>query len=289
MRKTYFIIICAASIAIISCKKNRDDSEPTVNFIFKFDSTQERLNNAGVPAGVAAGNKAQSPVFNTMSAHYLELSPDQFTALGGGDVLYKAPETSAGGANAIDFSKAKFAGEGESFLKVALKDLKPGSYNWLRISLAYQNYTIKLNTPVQSLNATVASFIGFNTYIQNFKIKDSSLSVNANKSQGFWAFEASSSGFGIVESGQAPSGATTVPNPLFASSPVPAGSCVVTGKLASPLEIKGNETSGITIVISLSVNNSFEWKDMDGNNTYDPLNGDQVVDMGIRGLIPIIK
>ena len=288
MRKIYLLIICAFPVVIVSCKKD-GNSEPSVNFIFKFDSTQARLSNTGLPAGVAAGNKAQSPVFNTMSAHYLELSPDQFTPLAGGNVLYKAPETTAGGASAIDFSKARFAGEGETFLKIPLKDLKPGSYNWLRISLAYQNYTIKLNTPIQSFNATVASFIGFNTYIENFKIKDSTMNVNANKSQGFWALEASSSGFGIVESGQAPPGATTVPNPIFDSSPVPAGSCVVTGKFSSPLEIKGNETSDITIVISLSVNKSFEWKDMDGNNTYDPLNGDQVVDMGIRGLIPIIK
>ncbi len=120
-------------------------------------------------------------------------------------------------------------------------------------------------------------------------MKDSIVNVNANRDQGYWAFEASSSGFGIVETGQAPPGATTVPNPLFASSPVPAGSCVVTGKFATPLLITGNEKSNITIVISLSVNKSFEWKDMDGNNTYDPLNGDRVVDMGIRGLIPIIQ
>ncbi|MEO6218778.1 MAG: hypothetical protein ABIO81_00010 [Ginsengibacter sp.] len=289
MRKISLIIICVSSFALISCKKNNNSHEPVINFIFKFDSTQQRLNNLGAPAGVASGNKAQSAVFNTMSAHYLELSSDQFTALGGGDVLYKAPETFSGGTNAIDFSQAKFAGEGEIFLSLPLKDLKPGSYNWLRISLAYQNYTVKVNTPVQIINATVASFIGFRTYIQNFKIKDSAVNINANKDQGFWALEASASGFGIVESGQAPPGATTVPNPLFASSPVPVGSCVVTGKFASPFEIKGNETSDITIIISLSVNNSFEWKDMDGNSTYDPLNGDQVVDMGVRGLIPKIQ
>ncbi len=146
-----------------------------------------------------------------------------------------------------------------------------------------------VNASGVAFNATVASFIGFRTYIQNFKVKDSIVQVNANKDQGFWAFEASTSGFGIVESGQAPPGATTVPNPIFASSPVPAGSCVVTGKFAAPFVITGNEKSDITVVISLSTNNSFEWKDMDGNNTYDPLNGDQVVDMGIRGLIPSVK
>ncbi len=292
MQKQIFFIICIFSLTAISCKKDSgadSNNNVQVNFIFKFDSTQERLNNLGAPEGVASGNKAQSPVFNTMSAHYLELTPDQFTALGNGDVLYKAPETTAGGDNAIDFSMSKFAGEEETFLSVPLKDVQPGTYNWIRVSLAYQNFNIKANVSGVTLNATVASFIGFRTYIQNFKVKDSVVNVNANEDQGFWAFEASASGFGVVESGQAPPGATTVPNPLFASSPVPAGSCVVTGKFANPLIITGKENSNINIVISLSVNKSFEWEDMDGNNTYDPLNGDKVTDMGIRGLIPSVQ
>ncbi|MEO8762758.1 MAG: hypothetical protein ABI416_00630 [Ginsengibacter sp.] len=289
MLKPVILSICLFSFALFSCKKKDATASVQVNFIFKFDSTQERLNNIGVPAGVAVGNKAQSPVFNKMSAHYLELTPDQFTLLGSGDVLYKAPETDQGGTSAIDFSKSKFAGDGETFLSVALKDVKPGTYNWLRVSLAYQNYTIKLNAAGLSLYTTVASFIGFRTYVQNFKVKDSVVNVNGNRAQGFWAFEASTAGFGIVDSGQAPPGATTVPNPLFASSPIPPGSCVVTGQFAVPLVISGNETSNINVIISLSTNKSFEWKDMDGNNTYDPLNGDQVVDMGIRGLKPLIQ
>ncbi|MEP6950216.1 MAG: hypothetical protein ABI863_13110 [Ginsengibacter sp.] len=72
MLKTIFFAICIFSIAATSCKKKTVD-DVQVNFIFKFDSIQERLNNLGVPAGVAAGNKAQSPVFNGMSAYYLEL------------------------------------------------------------------------------------------------------------------------------------------------------------------------------------------------------------------------
>src|ERR1017187_6699994 len=245
MLKIAVFTICILSFAAISCKKNTTVNDVQVNFIFKFDSTQERLNNLGVPAGVAPGNKAQSPVFNEMSAHYLELTPDQFTAFGSGDVLYKAPETTLGGDNAIDFSKEKFAGEGQTFLSIPLKDVQPGTYNWLRVSLAYQNYNIKVNASGMSFNATVASFIGFRTYIQNYKVKDSIVNINADKDQGYWAFEASTPGYGILRTGQAPAGATTVPNPLFASSPIPAGSCVVTGEFASPLIISGNETSNI--------------------------------------------
>jgi hypothetical protein len=274
-----------------SCKKN-NDTPPTpitakINFIFKFDSTQARLNAIGQPSTIAAGNAAQSPKFNTMSAHYLELAPNPLTALGAGAVLYHAPEVTTGGATAIDFSKAKFAGNNEIFLSVPVTSFAAGSYTWLRVSLAYQNYNVKVTGLGQTIDATVASFIGYNSYITSHKVKDSTLNVNANKPQGYWAAEGNFLGFGAVQSGQAPAGATTVPNPIFATSPIPAGSCVVTGQFASPLVVTGKETADINIVVSLSTNKSFEWKDITPNGQFNPLDGDQVVDMGIRGLIPI--
>ncbi len=288
MRLTLFIfVIFLTAGTLISCKKS--DPVPMVNFIFKFDSTQARLNNIGQPATIPAGNAAQSPVFNKMSAHYLELAPNALTALGSGAVLYRAAESTAGGANAIDFSKSSFAGNGEVFLRVPLASLPSGTYEWLRVSLAYQNYDIRFRASGFDLTGTVASFIGFNTYIRDYKVKDSTITVNANKAQGYWAFETSIIGFGgIVRSGQAPAGATTVPNPIFTTSPIPAGSCVVTGQFASPLVITGTETADVNIIVSLSTNKSFEWTDPDGNGVFDPLNPvpDQVVDMGIRGLIP---
>ncbi|RYY67241.1 MAG: hypothetical protein EOO13_14795 [Chitinophagaceae bacterium] len=290
MRSTFFCVLVLCSLA--SCKKDEGSPDgPKVNFIFKFDSTQVRLNGQGIPASVPAGHKGQSPRFNSMSAHYLELTGNALTLPGAGQVLYKAPEVTTGGANAIDFSRAKFAGNNQVFLSVPLDQLAAGTYNYLRVSLAYQNYNIWMRASVAAqtftLDATVASFIGFNTYVSSYKIKDSTVTENANKLQGYWAFESSLAGVGgFVSKGQAPPGATTVPNPLFASSPIPPGSCLVTGQFASPLVITGTETSDINIIVSLSTNKSFEWIDADGNATYDPLAGDQVVDMGIRGMIP---
>lgn len=288
--KFSLLAAASASIFFVSCKKeiNNNPSTVKVNFIFKFDSTQVRLNGQGNPVAVPAGHGAQSPRFNTMSAHYLELTPTALTLPGAGAVLYRAEETTAGGDNAIDFSKSKFAGNNEVFLSVPLSQVTAGTYNYLRVSLAYQNYNVYVGTPVGTVDATVASFIGFNTYITNYKIKDSTIAVNMNKKQGYWAVEASAGGFGIVQSGQAPPGATTVPNPLFATSPIPAGSCLVTGGFASPLVITGNETSDINIEVSLSTNKSFEWSETDGNNQYNPMppNNDMVVDMGIRGMVP---
>lgn len=284
----------AAIVAVLFSSCSKDDSgggggtptAPNVNFIFKFDSTQVRLNGSGVPTPVPAGHAAQSPRFNTMSAHYLELTPTATTLPGAGAVLFKAPEVTTGGSLAIDFAQSKFAGPNQTFLSVPLANVPKGTYNYLRVSLAYQNYNVYINAAGQSIDATVAAFIGFNTYLKSYKIKDSTVTVNANKLQGYWAIEGKALGFGFVTSGQAPPGATTVPNPLFASSPIPPGSCLVTGQFMSPLVITGNETADINIIVSLSTNKSFEWISADGNSTYDPAAGDQVIDMGIRGLIP---
>ena len=282
-----FTAIIATSFQ--SCKKDAEVTTitPTYNLIFKyhFDSTQVRLNNFGQPEGIPAGHGAQSPRFNLMSSHYIELASDSLTLLGNGQILYRAPETSIGGGLAIDFDQAVKAGEGQSFFTMPLKSMTAGTYNWLRISLAYQNYDINFRASGFDLSGTLASFIGFNTYITNFKPKDSTVTVNGNRSQGYWAFEIDTLGFTSVTSGQAPG--TTVPNPLSATSPIPAGSCVVTGKFDQPLIITGNETKDIIINVSLSVNNSFEWIDAANDNVFEPP-ADVVVDMGIRGVLPVV-
>jgi len=283
-----FLILASATVTLFcvsSCSKNTDTASTSAQLVlvFKFDSTQQRLNNIGLPDPIPAGHSAQSPFFNSMSAHYVELAPNALTALGNGDVLYKAPEVNNGGANAIDFSKSVMAKEGDVFLSVPISNIKPGNYQYLRVSLAYQNYNIKFNALGQNFTGTVASFIGFDTYISSYKIKDSTIQVNANKLQGYWGFETS---YRVI-TGQALS--TTVPNPIASTSPVPAGSCVVTGAFATPLTITGNETKNIMITVSLSTNKSFEWRDYNGNGVYEPLDRDTVVNMGIRGLIPIVK
>lgn len=259
---------------------------------FKFDSTQARLNAFGQPAPLIAGHGAQSPRFNTMSAHYVEFAPTAWTALGSGDVVYYAPETSAGGANAIDFSQSMHVGDGGTFLDIPLSSLAPGTYEWLRVSLAYQNYDVDFHVDTlgiaMDLTGTIASFIGFNTYIGSFPVKNQWLTVNANKLQGFWAFEVNDPPIPLaITSGQA--AGTTVPNPINASSPIPPGSCVVTGPFSTPLAITGNETADVVITVSLSTNKSFEWTETDGDGIWEPMHGEAVTDMGIRGMVPIVQ
>ena len=299
-------ILCAIAVIalcniLISCQKDSSGALSTAKlvFVFRFDSTQVRLNNIGQSEPIPAGNAGQSPRFNNMSAHYVELAPNMLTGLGKGTVLYMAPETTSGGTRAIDFEKSKPVANGETFLSLPLKDITPGEYEWLRLSLAYQNYDISyhIDTVIagtrirQDLNGTVASFIGYNTYLKNFMIKSQSIPVNGNRKQGYWGFETMVPGAGTTTlTGQAPEGSTTVVNPLFATSPVPQGSCVVTAAFApGKLKITGKETADIVVEVVLSTNKSFEWKEVVQDNKWEPGKGEQVVDMGIRGMIPKIR
>ena len=310
MKKSLLILRVIALFAV-SCSKPEEETGPKLIFKFRFDSTQTRLDNFGNVASMKSGNWGQSPVFQSMSAHYIELASDSITPLGFGSILYIAAEVGADPNNAIDFSKSVFAGNNEAFYSVPLKNIAAGTYKWLRVSLAYQNYDIKvlykndaLPAPYNSmlLDGRVASFVGFNTYITSYKVKDQTIAVNGNKKQGYGAVELFNLPVGVPSQTaiqwQAPvSTTTTVPNPIANTSPIPSGSCVVTGRFAtSGLTITGNETQDIVVTVSLSTNKSFEWKDKNGDHLYQPLNAannsiveDSVVDMGLRGLVPIIN
>lgn len=302
--RTHILAALAVLVLITSCKKEEEPtpepapSGPRLILKFKFDSTQVRLDELGQPEpNLPAGRAAQNPRFNKMSAHYVEFAPTAWTLPGQGAVVYHAPETTAGGANAINFSQSVLAGESETFLSVPLSELSAGTYPWIRVSLGYQNYDIvfrytdlQFGTGTYDMQGTVASFIGFNTYIGTFMINEQSLTVNDDRAQGFWAFEVIDPIIPTAPISGQSAGVTTVPNPLFASSPIPPNSCLVTGAFAQPLVITGSETADVVIEVSLSTNNSFEWLD-NGDGIYEPgaPANDMVVDMGVRGLIPTVQ
>ena len=276
------VLLCAM---LFSCDDKNDTApDPGARLIvkFKFDPNQERLNNIGQPSSVGAGNAAQSPIFNAISSHYLELAPLATTQLGQGEILYHAPETNVGGERAIDFSKSIIVAEGEAFLSIPISQIQAGSYEWVRCSLAYQDYNINIWNSGANVVGNLGSFVGFNTYIKTHKLGSASFTVNANRKQGYWALNV----VGIPFSGQAPEGATTVPNPLAGTSPIPTGSCVVTGKFSENLVITGSETRDVVVTLSLSVNNSFEWEEVNVDGKFEPAANEKVVDMGLRGLVP---
>lgn len=294
-------------LGAFSCKKENDttDSNHNLTFQMHFDPNQVRLNNLGGAAKIPSGNAAQTPNFHAMSVHSVELAQNQFTALSKGAIVYKAIETNKGGENAVDFDKAKIGSNNQIFATVSLKDVPPGTYEWVRASVTYQNYDILFNLNeiplignLKNQKGTISSFVGFNTYITKVKPKNKELQVNDDKKQGFWAFETDFTSpyqqYNQIFSGEAPEGATTVVNPIASTSPVPKGSCVVTGKFDKPLVITGQEDKDINVTLSFSINNSLEWKDTNGNGELDwyaeqTSKNEKIVDMGLRGLIPSYK
>jgi hypothetical protein len=323
--------VCMAIFSFQSCKKevtndekpivDTTSAEPKLIFKFKFDPTQDRYDSFGnLKNNLDPGHAAQNPDFNSMVAHYIELTSNPFVQVGKGEILYHAPEVIQNGETGIDHSKSIFARDNQSFFSIPLKKIKPGEYEFLRISVAYQNYNVKLHydttfntsyagttytiTADEIFPATIASFVGYNTYIKTFSIQDTNISVNGFRKQGFWGgrqkgnipFRDKNTGtkvydhaFNFTTTGQG-AGATTVPNPLFATSPIPSGSCLVTGSFqGKKLTITGNETKNIVVVASFSTNKSFEWKDLNGNGLWDPTKGEYVVDMGLRGLKAYIQ
>ncbi len=293
MKNTLTLLILI--LTIISCSK-KETTEPTIGccdpitpgpqLVFKihFDSTLARLDNFGNPAAMILGNSAQSPQFNNMSAHYIELAQDSLTQIGNGFIAYKGPETTLGGSNAVDFNQAVITSNGGTIYSKPLSQVSAGTYKWLRVSLSYQNFDIRFLSSGVHYTGTLASFVGFNNYITNYTISNQTVTVNGNKLQGYWGFET----VGLTFEGQAPG--TTVVNPIQSTSPINPGSCVVTGDFPTALTITGNETADIIVNINLSTNNSFEWKDLNSDGFYEPSDGinpgDTVVDMGLRGLFP---
>lgn len=285
--KIKIFTLLVLSFMSFSCSDKDDDQviaeDPQLIIKFKFDPAQVRLNGAGQPSTIPAGNAAQSPIFNSISAHYLEFTPNALTQVGQGAILYTGPSTALGGANAIDFSQAKIVGEGEAFLSIPLKNVPHGSYEYVRVSLSYQNYNVNVLASGVNYVGTLASFVGYNNYITTHSVAGNSFVVNDDKLQGYWAFVIPSVGYST--SGQS-TGVTTVPNPISSTSPIPAGSCLVTGKFANNFVVTGNETKNIEVQLSLSINNSFEWQEVNIDGKYEPAAGENVVDMGLRGLIP---
>lgn len=308
MKKIILTALVASSL-MLSCKKDpksTESSEPKLIMYFDFDTTMPRLDNFGNPVAVAAGNAAQHPRMNYMTAHWVELTPNALTQVGNGDVIYISDETTAGGDNAIDFQKTHLRKNGESFVEIPLKEVKPGTYKFLRVSIGYQNYDIKYHIDT-TINAggqnytinqdnwgTIASFVGFNSYITSYKVKSNTDAVNGNKKQGYWAFETVLDVLGTqypyMTRGQVPTGGTTVVNPLHLTSPIPVGACIVTGDYENgPLVITGQENKDVKVKVKVSINNSFEWKDINQNGKFDPLKGENAVDMGVRGIKGVIE
>jgi hypothetical protein len=52
------------------------------------------------------------------------------------------------------------------------------------------------------------------------------------------------------------------------------------------LAITGSASGDITVNMKVSIKRSLEWNDPNGNERFEPAEGEQPVDMGVRGLMP---
>lgn len=308
MKNTNLFIITIAGLLLFSCSVSDEpinSEEFKLNITFIMDSNAVRLDNFGNPVAIQSGNAAQDPDFRTLGVHYIGLYPNEFTPYENGIKVFSSPITEEGGSKAIDFKNELFITEENNKISVSLKSINSGTYKYLRSSIGFQKYKIIYNLGGAStvdpnwpnglsddidIDGTLASFVGYNTYINNYSLKTETVNVNANKTQGYYGLESNGNILGYqfnkFTEGIAPQ--TTVSNPIFATSPIPTGSCIVTGKFLTSLVIPENPTQDINIQVIISINNSFEWKDINGNGKFEPLLGEQVIDMGTRGIFPSI-
>lgn len=279
-------------LAVASCKKEDIEPEeqgPFLIFKIKLDPNQERLDNFGEPSILPEDHGAQNPDFKSIALHSIELVPNKFTQFEKGEMVYHADEVEIGNGHAIKFDDLDLVKSGDIIYKIPISKVKTGTYDYLRASVAYQNYNFNFRANGYDLVGTIASFVGHNMYISSYKIKNKTVNLNTNKLQGYFGIEIPAIEpyyAGEVIQGQAPS--TTVSNPINATSPIPTGSCTLTGEFPTQFKITGTETKDVIVELSFSINKSFEWKDVAKNNIYEPLDGDEVVDMGVRGLIPSV-
>tara|TARA_R110002012_G_scaffold66614_1_gene174104 strand:- start:187676 stop:188611 length:936 start_codon:yes stop_codon:yes gene_type:complete len=309
MKKTSLIFSALIGITMLSCSTDEPienpNAGPRLNITFIMDADAERLDNLGNPVSVPEGNAAQDPDFDVLGLHFIGLYPDKFTPYDEGVTVVSTATTGSGGATAIDFDSEVFFNDELNTLSVPLSFVSTGTYEYFRASIGYQKYRIVYNlegaeTEIPDwpanvddnidVDGVVASFLGYNTYIGSYVIDKQTVSVNGNKAQGYFGLETTGEIEGFVlnqlTQGEAPQ--TTVPNPIDDTSPVPEGSCVVTGQFPSALVIPQNPTEDINVEIVISINQSFEWEDGNGNGKYEPLLGETVVDMGTRGVFPSV-
>jgi len=304
---TVFLI----GLLICSCKKEDEpeaesNDSPKLNIQFIMSSEAERLDNAGNPVTIPNQNAAQNPDFEILGLHYIGLFENELTPFSSGEDIFSSPSTMAGGENAIDFNQELFLTESENTYSIPLSSVSAGNYEYLRCSIGFQKFGLVYNLGGAAdvnpnwpsgvdddidIDGTIASFLGFNTFIEDYTIVEQTVSVNGNRLQGYFGLESSGniSGFDFsnLTEGDAPQ--TTVPNPISSTSPVPAGSCVVTGLFPEALSIPSNPTEDINVQVIISINNSFEWVDTNSNGKYEPLLNEQVVDMGTRGVFPSVQ
>lgn len=295
------MVFCLVLLLTAGCRKQNN---ARIYFKIKFDPLQERLNSQGLSTGIGSGNAAQTPAINSIGIEGLEILKTAFSKAGEGSLLFSIPKTTAGGSAAIDFSKLIIVKDGDVFLTTPVRNIAPGKYEWLRASVACHNFDLRINMfnipfvgNLTDERVAFAGFLGAKNYITKYKIWEKEDVVNGNKDRGYWCletkFDAAFNSLNTIYRGQMMDKNITFVNPISQTSPSQTGSADVVGRFETPLSISGAETEDITVVLTLSVNNMFEWEEnINRNGKWDinaqGANGqpefEKIKDIGFRGL-----
>ena len=295
------ILIATLVLSGMGCKK---PNSAMLHFKVKFDPLQERLNSSGKVVGTTAGRASQSVVMNSIGISNLELLAGSGTKSGAGETLLSVDDVFMEGNTAVDISKVKMIKEGEILISIPFNKIAAGKYEWIRTAVPYQNFDVQVNMlnvafvgNLLNERGTLVGFYAPNNYISKYKIWEKENTVNGIKKQGYWGFETkfnpAYAQLNKIYTGQTTEGTNTFVNPIYQTSPILNGECIVTGRLDTPLSITGDETEDVTVILSFSVNNSFEWEEEINRNGKWDINAqantgqptiEKVVDMGLRGL-----
>ncbi len=276
-RKYNFIFLLIPLILLILSCRRTDDSPPdgrypyqtALHFIIKFDSIQDRLDNNGGLSVIPGGHSVQTPIYNQIAINEIEFLEDSLTAYGYGKTLLSEENL--------------FMNNGSLDLTMYMPGETQTTFHWLRIYFSYQNVSVKCKINGDIVTGTMLSFLKTHTGLYPSQIGDSIIRNDSSRYQGEWFLEVDTSGFGTLLHGQTPQGSLTQPNILHYSWPVQTNSMYV---LTCPINpgLYFNKTPSKTITISVSTNKSFEWVEHSDPNYFEPLDGDTIIDFGIRGI-----
>lgn len=287
MRQYLSFLFISAVLSFYSCDtsegSNLLDQEVSVKSLrIKVDvnAIQARLDDMAQESSMADTNFGVAPKVELIGIHSIELVADENVKVGKGEMLYKGAEVSAGGANAIDFRETLTMAPGEYILEVPLSQVPNGTYEWIRLGVCFQRFTVTKYNKGNPLTATFAAFTDFNTYLEELTIRTQDVIVYDDKKQGYFAYENVSN---FKEEGFATT--VTVPNPLSAKAPLPENSGIHTARFDEPLVIDRVNNKDIELTLSLSTNKSFEWNDKNRNQRWDWDIDEKVVDFGFRSMV----
>ena len=309
-----FFVIALTALAFVSCTKGTNERYLILKV--KFDPTSAPLNDSGFLYATPVGNGALTPTYNSMAPAYIELAPDLGTP--DSTVPYKSDfkytlfssenATDNFGHSGVRYTSLQITKDGEAMVSIPLNTITPGTYRFLRLAVAYQNFDIlyKLDSTVSNLyhNGTLypsASFYGMyhasisafsdSTFFDNgFTVSNytvNNMPPKTVKKSGFYGFETqlgTNSFYYPLEKTSTLQVADSVAsvNTIYAKVKTPKNASVFTAPfytinfknytqdtIMTPLVITGGETESIIIDCTMITKNSFEWKNDNGNGVWD--------------------